>query len=172
MKDAMVDLETLGNGSNSVIIAIGAVKFDPRTGRVGELADRFYTNVDPQSCVEAGLQMDVSTVMWWMSQSDAARAAVTKPGRQLAEALAEFSKWLPADACVWGNGATFDNVILANAYRALRLPQPWKHWNDRCYRTLKNLHPDIKAPARQGVAHNALDDAVFQAEHACAILRK
>jgi len=165
MKNVMVDLETLGNGSNAVIISIGAVEFD-KTG----LGREFYMRVDPQSCVDAGLKMDVSTVMWWMQQSDAARSAFKGPGAfPLDVALGEFAAWYPKDACLWGNGATFDNVILGNAYKALSGAQPWAYWADRCYRTLKSLRPDIKM-ARAGVHHNALDDAKDQATHAIDIL--
>jgi hypothetical protein len=164
MKHVMVDLETLGNGSNAVIIAIGAVEFD-----LNGLGREFYMTVDPQSCVDAGLKMDVSTVMWWLQQSTEARAAFKKPGVPLEIALSEFASWYPAGAALWGNGATFDNVILGNAYRALNGKQPWEFWNDRCYRTLKNLHPHIKMD-RSGTYHNALDDAKSQALHAARIL--
>lgn len=166
MKNVMVDLETLGNGSNAVIIAIGAVEFDTESG----LGRVFYANIDPQSCVNAGLVMDVSTVMWWMKQSDQARAAFDKPSTTLTEALKAFFEWYPEDANMWGNGATFDNVILSNAYKATGLNRPWPYWADRCYRTLKALHPDIAA-ARTGTHHNALDDATTQATHAIQILK-
>lgn len=158
MKDVMLDLETLGNGPNSVIIAIGAVKFDA-TG----LGSEFYQVVDPESCVKAGLQMDTSTVMWWMKQSDEARAAFDRPSAPLIAALADFAHWC-GDSVVWGNGASFDNTILSNAYRKTGIEQPWKFWNDRCYRTVKNLYPDVKLE-RVGTYHNALDDAKSQAVH-------
>ena len=163
----MLDLETLGNGSRSVIISIGAVEFDPESGALGR---EFYVNVDPQSCVSAGLEIDASTVMWWMQQSEAARAVFKQPAGQLFDALQEFSRWFPALAQVWGNGATFDNVILSNAYRAAGLEQPWKFSADRCYRTLKNLMPDVKQGS-VGTAHNALDDAKYQALHAIKLLQ-
>lgn len=163
----MVDLETLGNGSHAVIISIGAVEFDPDTGLIGR---GFYETVDPQSCVDAGLKMDASTVMWWMQQDAAARAAFDRPGRHLNAVLLDFAIWFPEGADLWGNGATFDNVILGNAYRAVSFNRPWKFSNDRCYRTLKNLRPDIEL-VRTGTHHNALDDAKTQAQHAVRILQ-
>jgi hypothetical protein len=164
MKNVMVDLETLGNGSNSVIISIGAVTFD-HTG----IGDTFYANIDPQSCADAGLKMDVSTVMWWMQQTEQSRAVFKKVNSPLEVVLGEFSAWFPAGATLWGNGSTFDNVILSNAYRAIGVKQPWDFWNDRCYRTLKSLYPHVKLE-RSGVAHNALDDAKSQAMHAVRII--
>lgn len=167
MSEVMVDLETLGNGSNAVIIAIGAVAFEPSSGQI---TSEFYVNVDPQSCVDAGLKMDVSTVMWWMKQSDEARAAFTKPSVPLEVALQMFKEWYPQGAGMWGNGATFDNVILSNAYTLAGINRPWHFMKDRCYRTLKALRPDIKQD-RVGTHHNALDDAKYQALHASKLLR-
>lgn len=158
----MVDLETFGSGSNAMIVAIGACDF--------ELNNKFYAVVDPQG---SSGDIDAGTVKWWMQQSDAARAMFTVDGCSLETALVQLSSYISkggGNACVWGNGATFDNVILANAYKRCGIRQPWKFWNDRCYRTLKNLHPDIALPARTGTHHNALDDAVTQAEHARKIL--
>lgn len=161
--NVMVDLETLGNGSNSVIVAIGAVAFTKN-----ELLSTFYRVVDPESCIKAGLQMDASTVMWWLKQEQAAREAICQPGMSLAEALQLFYNWYPPDAPLWGNGATFDNVILDNAYKAVGQRPRWKYSNHRCYRTVKNLFP-VEQPLFEGVPHNALNDAVHQAKHLIAI---
>lgn len=70
---------------------------------------------------------------------------------------------------VWGNGAAFDNVILASAYRRVTAGTPWQYWNDRCYRTVKALHPDVPMQ-RTGDHHNALDDAISQAHQLIAML--
>jgi inhibitor of KinA sporulation pathway (predicted exonuclease) len=67
-------------------------------------------------------------------------------------------------ALVWGNGADFDNPILAAAYRATGISQGWKPYNGRCYRTIKNLAPQVRL-VRTGTHHNALDDARAQAQH-------
>lgn len=172
MRDVMLDLETMGNGPRAAIVAIGAVEFDPETGTVGE---RFYQAVDLATAVSMGGEMDASTVLWWMQQGDEARAAFAKGGAHLSKALMDFSTWLhergaPDDVRVWGNGAAFDNVILASAYRAAMQLQPWRHWNDRCYRTIKAQHPGVKME-RTGVHHNAADDAESQARHLVAMLK-
>lgn len=167
MTRIMLDLESLGNKPGSVIVAIGAVKFD-ETG----ILDSFYERVDAQSCVAAGLKMDVSTVLWWMQQEEVARLEITKPGVHLNVALSLFSKWYGDNASVevWGNGATFDNVLLNDAYNAVQLERPWSYRADRCYRTVKALRPDIPAP-KVGTLHNALDDAKLQALHLIEILK-
>ena len=170
----MLDLETLGTKPGSVILAIGATLFSVEKG----IIDSFYVRVDPKSCVSLGLKMDVDTVMWWLNQDDAARKEISKPGGDhIARALGKFSEWLrkhpeydPESGLeIWGNGASFDNVLLADAYDLAELIRPWKFWNDRCYRTVKAMRPDVPMP-RTGTHHNALDDAKSQALHLIQIL--
>ncbi len=163
--NVMIDLETLGNKPGSVIVALGAVVFS-REG----ISREFYTRIDADSCVKVGLTMDPSTVKWWLNQGEEARAEILKPGLPLAVACMDFTNFLFGhEAQVWGNGAAFDNVLLAAAFRAAGWEVPWKFWNDRCFRTLKAMRPEVRYEA-QGVAHNALDDARSQALHAIKLL--
>lgn len=164
MNNVMLDLETMGKGPNAAIIAIGAVAFNVEKEKIG---DSFYTIVDLESAVEAGGVIDASTVLWWLKQNEGARAEFAKNGEPIAVALHRFSIWfasLGEDICVWGNGASFDNVILASAYRHNNTTQPWKYYNDRCYRTIKNLIPSVKIQ-QVGEKHNAVNDAESQALH-------
>ena len=163
MNNIMLDLETMGTSSNAAIIAIGAVRFDTA------VRDKFYCTIDLSDCVKNGLEMDPDTVMWWMRQSDDARKQFENPDHDLAAALGAFRQWSGTDPIIWGNGADFDNAILANAYRKIEQQPPWNFWNNRCYRTVKNLNPEIKIE-RIGTHHNALDDAESQARHLLRIL--
>lgn len=166
----MVDLETLSTRHNAAIVAIGAVV-------VGEPDKRFYCTVTPHSAELAGLHISGSTVAWWMEQSDLARQRTFRPdvaALALGRALDDFSQFLlkardGQDLEIWGNGATFDNVILRSAYTALGTEAPWAFYHDRCYRTMKALYPQVPA-VRPEVAHCALDDALAQAEHLHRIL--
>ena len=171
MKDVMLDLETMGNGPLAAVIAIGAVEFDLETKQIGE---KFYVVVNLESSVQCGGVIDASTVLWWMQQSDDARKAFESEGVHVAVALQQFSGWMENRATkdevrVWGNGAAFDNVILSSAYQANGLERPWQFWNDRCYRTIKALHPEVKME-RSGTHHNAVDDAESQALHLMRLL--
>lgn len=171
MKHCMLDLETMGNGNRAAIIAIGAVIFDES----GVKDEGFYAQVSLGSSVRQGLEMDTSTVLWWLQQSDAARVAFkgNETAWSLSQTLCEFKNWLDkfGDVQMWGNGAAFDNTILSAAYRKCDMEQPWKFWNDRCYRTMKSLFPDVKCE-RFGTHHNALDDARTQAWHLIEICEK
>jgi exodeoxyribonuclease VIII len=157
----MVDLETMGKRGNAAIVSIGAVRFSG-----GGLAEEFYKVVDLESSVVAGMDIDVCTVQWWLSQGPEAQKIFSSstPKASLKEALVDFKIFIGKGAEVWGNGADFDNVILKSAYDAVELPLPWQYWNNRCYRTMKGLYKQVSLK-RTGTHHNALDDAKTQAEH-------
>lgn len=167
-KHIMLDLETLGSTPGSVILSIGACEFAD-----GKIASEFYRRIDPESCIRAGLHVDIDTVLWWMKQSDDARLELTKVGDEIEYVLDAFRIWVFDEkvCCMWGNGAAFDNVLLAEAYRKCGIELPWKYSNDRCYRTIKSLHPEIEIE-RTGTHHNALEDAKSQALHLMRIFAK
>jgi len=162
----MLDLETLDVKATGVIMSIGAVAFDPFSKGVGST---FYTVISIDDCVESGLTISKDTVNWWLKQSPEAQTVMTEAKasqNSLCEALREFSLWWGKNNMkyLWGNGAAFDNAMLSYAYTCTEIKQPWLCWNDRCYRTMKDLAPEIKL-VREGTFHNALDDAISQAKH-------
>lgn len=168
----MVDLETLGSTPGCSILSIGAVKFDAEG-----LGSEYYRIIRHNSCPQLFEEDD--TVAWWNRQAPEARKILDDvkgdKAIPLQDALIGFNKFVKLSGIrwttVWGNGSDFDNAILACAYRAAKVQPEWKFWNNRCYRTLKNLHGDVPFN-RQGTYHNALDDAKSQAEHAVLILKK
>lgn len=167
MNKIMLDLETLSTSSNAMIMSIGAVVFD-ETG----LSAEFHRKINIELDNQCGAEISASTVCWWAQQSEQAREIFINSVDEFLPTLMDFSAFLDhyaPNAEIFGNGADFDNVILANAYRRAGLIQPWGKYKNRCYRTLKNLAPQLKI-ARSGTHHNALDDARSQAEHAIALL--
>lgn len=183
MLDIMVDLETMGTVPGSVILSIGAVAFD-KTELEGDTDDGvnnggFYVVVNRASCEECFLSVSKATEAWWAKQDDDARRVLdasldVHSSLPLATALERFNDYLGrfgerGDVRVWGNGSDFDNALLACAYDAAKIRPYWNFWNNRCYRTLKNLATHI-AMEREGTYHNALDDARSQAKHLQRIL--
>ncbi|WP_417534162.1 3'-5' exonuclease [Marinobacterium stanieri] len=188
--DVMVDLETFGTQASACIPSIGAVGFY-QNGMVPD-AEFYITGINIQTCLDAGLTIDGSTLYWWMEQSEEARKEISRrpivefnehgeliheelPRPTLQEALEEFAHFIDTETVgrknvrIWGNGSDFDNVILANAYRAMGMEIPWAFWNNRCYRTLKNQYRHIELE-RTGTHHSAYDDARSQAEHCIRLL--
>lgn len=172
MKNVMVDIETMDVSAKAAIVSIGAVRFSENG--VGRAHDRFSYTIDLDSNLAVGRTMNASTVMWWMRQDDDARRAIYDGVNQvnLKFALNEFNTFLKRvkGSLVWGNGADFDNTIIISAMADCGIEPGWKFRDNRCFRTLKHLYPDTE-PERQGVRHNALDDAVHQAEWAVNIFR-
>jgi hypothetical protein len=155
---ALIDLETMGNSSFAPIVAIGAVKFNPYTQTINRDND-FYMLVDLESSMRAGMQPDASTIYWWLSQSEPARKALLDPVRhELGDALADFAQWYQGAERFWCHGATFDAVILSNAYGLVGMRTPFSHRDVRDTRTLFEL-AGIDKTKTGGVEHNALDDA-------------
>lgn len=160
----MIDIETMGTRPTAPIVSLGAVAFD-----ADGVHRQFYRVVDLDSAVAAGAVIEPSTVLWWLTQSDEARIALTndinEPLRDVLEALADWVSGVPGGVSgVWGNGATFDNVLVAEAYKRLGMQVPWPFWKDRCYRTVKNMFPAVEL-VRERTHHHALADAETQALH-------
>lgn len=160
LQHIMLDLETLGTRPGDIILSIGAVKFDVEKG----LGEEFYITIDPESSKAAGFRAQKSTLEWWDKQSEEARKAAFKGEMAVEHALIKLTMWMPPVdfTVVWGNGANFDNALLAAAYRIMKMDTPWKFWNDRCYRTISAMFLN-KRVERVGTYHNALDDAKTQA---------
>ncbi|WP_127958022.1 3'-5' exonuclease [Serratia microhaemolytica] len=182
MNNLMLDLETMGTGPTAPIVAIGAVFFEPSTG---ELGSQFYNTVDLSSDMAKGAIPDGETIKWWLKQSDEARAAiVSEHAIPIVYALLNLSDFIENFADkntleVWGNGASFDNVILRSAYERAGLTPKlfWNWWNDRDVRTVVALGKQIGFdPKRdlpfEGERHHALADAIHQARYVSAIYQR
>lgn len=164
-KNCMGDIETLGTRPNAPVLSIGFCFFDPMTGEIG---DKFYRRVDIADAMRFGVA-DPETIRWWFKQSDDARHEVAKKGDPLADVLNDLSKFYNTghDPSFWSNGPSFDAVILEYAYhRCLGQKAPWPFRNVRDVRTVVQLAEGLeKKPAaftKGAVAHNALDDCIFQ----------
>ena len=169
----MIDLETLGTTADSVILSIGAVRFDLEAGTVfDDEGSTFYRSVAVEK--QVGRTISADTLTWWTGQGKDAQAVFTEPKTSLVFALMDLQEWVdPTEGAypyVWSNGADFDLPMLVHAFDQAELVCPWKPYAGRCYRTFKNL-PGARAikVERQGQHHNALDDAIYQARHLCAI---
>ena len=178
----MVDLETMGSGPDAPIVSIGAVYFDPSTGNTGA---EFYQVVSLESSMSFGMKPDASTIQWWLKQSSEARSAILVDEamglRETLELLADFIAENAANGShtvqLWGNGCSFDNVILRRAYALTETPFAVPFWNDRDVRTMVELgksvgiNPGFDIPF-EGDMHNALSDARHQVKYVSAIWQR
>jgi len=160
MKQIMVDIETLGTQSDAAIIAIGAVEFNLKSK---ELGTEFYCTCIPDT---KNFSVDFNTVKFWIEQKKDVAGETFKGECDIVQALFRLHNYLlgsDSDGIIWANGASFDFPILANHYRHYDIALPWKFWNERCFRTYKNLFP--KDMPKNDYLHNALEDAKWQARY-------
>ncbi|MDU3464600.1 MAG: 3'-5' exoribonuclease [Citrobacter sp.] len=178
----MVDMETMGNSPDAPIVSIGAVFFDPSTGNTGA---EFYRVVSLESSMSFGMKPDASTIQWWLKQSSEARSAILIDEamglRESLELLADFIAENAANGShtvqLWGNGCSFDNVILRRAYALTETPFTVPFWNDRDVRTMVELGKSVGINPRydipfEGDMHNALSDARHQVKYVSAIWQR
>lgn len=178
----MVDMETMGNGPDAPIVSIGAVFFDPSTGNTGA---EFYRVVSLESSMSFGMKPDASTIQWWLKQSSEARSAIlVDEAMGLLETLELLADFIAENAAngshtvqMWGNGCSFDNVILRRAYALTDTPFTVPFWNDRDVRTMVELGKSVGINPRydipfEGDMHNALSDARHQVKYVSAIWQR
>ena len=165
----MTDLETMSTRATAAIVSIGACKWN-----MEGIHDTFYTAVSLEDCLRLGLDKDADTIAWWKRQSREAQLAWAKGGVPLADALRAYSDWLGEDGEATDHycwGLNFDIPILENAFRVCNIPRPWKYWNLKCARTLHAFLDTVKIEKRDGIYHNAKDDAVTQATELIRIFK-
>ena len=157
----MIDIETLSTATNALVLSVGMVLFDENT---------IFSKVYIKNRISTATG-DVSrdTAIWWMSQNDEARKAITETQKGVVE-MSEYSlvQELHDILCshsvktIWSQGS-FDQIIieglmLRNGVDKTQLPKYYK-WRDlRTVRKILHIDNEVKAK----VSHNALDDAVAQ----------
>lgn len=177
--DIVLDLETASLKPNAAIVQIGAYCNQTRVGFNHRISLASYPTVDSAD----KFHVDADTLDWWKLQPEDVRAYVFGGTDTIIDALKAFYRYVTSQAAshsvtfngvrMWGNGAAFDNVILTNAYNSCGLKQPWSYRGDMCLRTLRNLARDSNLPINVDSVqpHNALYDAMAQAETLASILR-
>ena len=162
-------------GSNSSIVQIGAVRFDRESGRTHN--NVFKVNIELQSCIDLGLRVEGSTLMWWMSKPKYQQDGIFQtPRLTLTDALLKFNFWLmeynevfeikPNDLSLWGRSPRFDIGILHDAYKVTKLPVIWDFRKEMCVRTLEAIAPDIKSNHdeinKSAYSHDTVEDCLHQ----------
>jgi hypothetical protein len=168
----MLDLETWGTVPGVAIRSVGAAVFDPHGEGHGET---FYRNIIDRTCWVAGLTVDKSTAAWWGKQSIGAQEVFANDPRPIVSVISEFHAFVMKHGTLhpWCQGSGFDTAIWEAAAKAVGSPVPWKFWNLRDTRTAYHLAGlDERSITREGVAHNALDDAIHQVKCVQAACRK
>lgn len=177
IKDIMIDLETLATGPDTVVLSIGAVAFDLDDKILGTT---LYTELNIQPQLDDGRKIAASTLRFWVDQNIAIfkEALGSKENRTSPEnALTQLANFIRTqiperkERNIWGNGATFDISILENMYEMYGIECPWGYAAAMDLRTFKRFVGKGKKIYIPVGKHNALADAVGQAEYVLDILK-
>jgi len=157
----MVDLETMGTQVGSVILSVGAVSFDHEG-----INGKFYDKISKEAMLNHGFTQSQYTLDWWDTQNEEARteafSGTSEPDKVMRD-LANFVENNQAGNRVWSHGSVFDIAMCEHAFNHYGIDVPWKFWAVRDTRTIYDLS-GIQPDRSKGTHHNALDDAVNQAE--------
>lgn len=173
LNDVSADCESLGTAYDAPIVAIGAIAFDRTTGKLGQ---QFYREIELQSAINSG-RVSASTLRWWISKSPRAKDvfAIKADQASLATVLMDFSNWCRSVGKgvprVWARGPSQDITWIEHAMTVggHGISPPWHYNNVRDVRTICELAlelADFNSDSQVkpvGEAHNAVDDAVYQA---------
>jgi hypothetical protein len=169
----MCDLECLDSCGTATIISIGLVQFDLNAYELGK---ELYLELSLSALKQQlamGFSMSLDTMQWWMMQSDDARNVWRNKDTLMSngEALYTLSEYFIdiEKPVLWGNGSTYDNVVLRHYLHKFNKRVPFHYSRDFCYRTMKNMFGHLAKFERVGAHHNALDDAKSQALHLMAM---
>jgi len=159
----MIDMETLSTDVSTVILTIGAVRFDPRGVGVMEKLELRPTMEEQTEVFNRTISDD--TLRWWGEQSpEAIEEAMGDRDRisykEAMEKLYQFC-WNRADK-VWSNGSGFDIVIAESAFRDHDMKYPWQFWNVRDCRTIYDLAGVSLKDGGHVTSHKAVEDAERQ----------
>lgn len=178
-KHFMVDIKTLSTAVNAAVLSIGAVEFDPLSGKI---LREFYHELDLSD--QTNRHIDANTVQWWVKQCLVNTDNIeflAKNNREkdaVAYVLHELGAFINGGAeyamtrvegyekiALWACDPDFDIAILADLYTEHNLPTTWKYSEPKSVRTIRMLTQlaGMEVP-HQEANHNALDDCIRQAK--------
>lgn len=181
--DIMVDIETLGNKTDSTIFQIAAVAFDIKTG---EHINEFHSIANIAENEKLNVTGD--TLKWWLNTNKELLTDLLNKGEESSDLLLwRFQEWLSIltlghKVYFWGNGILFDNKMIQHQLEALGLEYPISFRNDRDVRTILELaalklgttEKELRKKYydSETVAHDAYDDVANQIKLVCACYRE
>lgn len=190
MAGVAYDIETIGRAAGSIIVSIGAVRFDKRgiirpdyenmtTDEIMRIKHQteFYREISVASTGALGLQIENETLAWWMDQNDVVRATLKRAltgedTHDIRQVLADFRAWLDTgdgmQDGIW-SWHGFDHSLTKAAYARMGVINPWDYKLEFDAATLAHACPAVPEPISTGHKHNALDDARWCARYVVSL---
>lgn len=169
--DIMIDTEFLSLTYDAHILSIGIVAWDITAEKFTPLdSTHQFPSLDSQTPFKA--KIDQGTLVWWLQQSIEARGGIAHGQKILYRNIVNvfwtifyFFQDHKEVKRVWSHGAVCDLPLLKHWYDKLGMEVPWDYRTPRDTRTLfEAIGHTPKRNYGEGVAHDALSDAMAQAE--------
>jgi hypothetical protein len=158
--DLMIDIETLStHATNAVVTQIGVCTFDIANARI---LSRSLWGLDIGDQLIRGREVSTDTLAWWREQEYSPFLSdVLSPSEVLNELREQYMlggnvRW------VWANGMLFDigNISTLHSEYLGGVPD----WKYNVFMDLRTYWRAVCTSSRWDSTHNALEDAVAQAE--------
>lgn len=180
MSKVMVDIETLGTSDNSVVLSVGAVKFDHNFEVIATYERTLPATYQHESL---GRVVAMSTLKWWFDQTVLnGNVPPIDQNDQGAEwdTLSEFARTYhdfladPTVTEVWANSPDFDIDMLDSLCKDIaaaggrKYTSPVPFFRRRDFRTAVSIYRarcmdnGVVMTPRPEPAHSALEDAMAQ----------
>jgi hypothetical protein len=178
------DVETLGKESNSVMLSMAAIYFDPETKPSYEdlYNSAFFVKFDVEDQVKRlDRKIGKTTMQWWAKQCDIVKAKSLKPNKAADvkfedgyEAMRAWAESKKDDQCyVWARG-NLDQLVLDSFEEQLEIKPIWpfQRWRDVrtaidiLYNTSNGYCPvNYKGFSAESkvIKHNPVDDCAYDA---------
>lgn len=165
----MLDIETLATSSEKAVVSQAAlIGYDLDQDEIIPIRHHQYYPLDPQ--IKAGRVVDADTIIWWMTQPDAARShfiecASDDPEelpallRNLQMMFRDLVKNRPYE--IYANSPNFDCTIMKSLFNDHGMQMPWDFRMERDLRTLcsqANINPKEVPHVSGFIPHNAYWD--------------
>lgn len=156
-KHLVLDIETFGTEKGSHIISIGAVCGD----------DEFYISNILPFALEGKTKptIDFDTFQWWLTKpcQEARDALYNQQPIMISEALFGLIRFIRKTKpdFFWGNAPDFDFGHIEFWMKDCGITPPWKYWQMRDIRTIRDFVDSTKAEeiSAKYTNHIAIEDA-------------
>lgn len=180
----IIDVETFGTSSNSVVFNLAALFFSLDPNEQSNLEKEYPNNFlnfrfDPSLQLELGREVDQDTVDWWRLEKNLlAMEAINKlPISDLKESMELLKSWCSElrknyGCKIYHRGIDFDGPIIESLYETAGIKIKWESANTpRDIRSYIDAKLDINLgyvpsipKSERGTAHTALGDCINDAK--------
>lgn len=182
VRDAMLDIETLGKEPGCIVLSVGIAVFDPYDAKSKMHYDekhQLYLVLSYMDSYTKQLEAGDPTAKWWQKQKiwPELSSQATNSNLSLQDACERISKFLVEQGIeqIWAKGKDFDVPILQEVFRRCKVEWPLHYRRSRDARDLctdafpgiehfddRADWPDRPKELQKFDPHHALGDALLQ----------